>query len=326
MLLLAIMPLCLNAQIFPAFGNSRTGTTGMQFLKIAPDARSAGMGGAFHAVVNDASSLYWNPAGIAHSDTQRFQVQFSRANYFAGTGMHYGALVYRPSPQHFWGFQVLNLRTKEMPVTTEWQPFGTGQTYFVSDLVLGITYGRILSEKFSFGITTKYAYEGIATVKVHNILFDLGLQYHIGWKDVRFSVGFSNFGFNVEPTGRVNILTLDGEKAINNFDAITVPAIFRVGVAKEFINTDWHRLTVSAQLNHPTDNNETFAIGGEYGYKNYLFARTGYEVGVDEGGWPALGMGIRLPRNFGGLRFDYAYNHKRLLGASHRISLGISLK
>lgn len=29
-----------NAQILPSFGDSRSGSTGMQFLKISPDARS----------------------------------------------------------------------------------------------------------------------------------------------------------------------------------------------------------------------------------------------------------------------------------------------
>ena len=35
-----------QAQILPTFGNSRTGGSGMQFLKIAPDARSSAMSGA----------------------------------------------------------------------------------------------------------------------------------------------------------------------------------------------------------------------------------------------------------------------------------------
>lgn len=30
-----------------------------------PDARSFAMGGAYVAVVNDATAIYWNPAGLA---------------------------------------------------------------------------------------------------------------------------------------------------------------------------------------------------------------------------------------------------------------------
>jgi hypothetical protein len=44
---------------------SKVGTSAATFLKIEPDARSMGMGGAYVATANDASSLWWNPAGIA---------------------------------------------------------------------------------------------------------------------------------------------------------------------------------------------------------------------------------------------------------------------
>jgi hypothetical protein len=44
-----------RAQVLPAFGATRAGTTGMQFLKIGPDARSAGLSGNFVALVNDVS-------------------------------------------------------------------------------------------------------------------------------------------------------------------------------------------------------------------------------------------------------------------------------
>ena len=37
--------------------------------------RAEGMGGAFVAVADDASAVYWNPAGIAMGAT--FDVQFS---------------------------------------------------------------------------------------------------------------------------------------------------------------------------------------------------------------------------------------------------------
>ena len=41
------------------------GTTGLNFLKIGVGGRPAGMGEAFVAVADDASALYWNPAGLA---------------------------------------------------------------------------------------------------------------------------------------------------------------------------------------------------------------------------------------------------------------------
>ena len=41
---------------------SKTGTTAAQFLKIGIGARALAMGGAYSAVSDDATALYWNPA------------------------------------------------------------------------------------------------------------------------------------------------------------------------------------------------------------------------------------------------------------------------
>lgn len=47
------------------FGSSEAGTSGAAFLKNGADARAAAMGGAVRAATDDASSIYWNPAGLA---------------------------------------------------------------------------------------------------------------------------------------------------------------------------------------------------------------------------------------------------------------------
>ena len=43
-------------------GQSNVGTTAAAFLDIGIGARSLSMGGAFTAVANDVTALYWNPA------------------------------------------------------------------------------------------------------------------------------------------------------------------------------------------------------------------------------------------------------------------------
>ena len=86
-----------------------------------------------------------------------------------------------------------------------------------------------------------------------------------------------------------------------------------------------HVLTFAGQLNHPTDNNETYGLGAEYSWKKLLYARTGYEFGVDERGIPNFGFGIRFKRNFGMLQLDYGFEDKNKLGSVNRITFGISL-
>ena len=45
-------------------GRGKVGTTGFQFLKIGPSARAVAMGESFIALANDASAMYYNPAGL----------------------------------------------------------------------------------------------------------------------------------------------------------------------------------------------------------------------------------------------------------------------
>ncbi len=322
-----LMALTTKSQILPSFGNSRTATTGFQFLKIIPDARSSGMAGSFISLADDASAMYWNPAGLALTDTAKLHFQFGQTSYYSGMGQSYLGIVYSGSRLNFWGLQVISMSSGEMDVTTEFQPFGNGQTFGVTDLLVGLSFAKVLSDNFSFGLSGKYVYENIANVYVHNGIFDLGFVYNVGFNgNTRFAVGVSNFGFNVSPSGKVTVSTLNGDKVIENFENMAVPSIFRMGVSTRVFHKGIHNLVASAQLTHPTDNNETIAFGAEYDLKNILYLRTGYEFGADQKGMPAAGIGINLQRYFGGIRVDYSFNNKDILGNIHRITLGVSLK
>jgi hypothetical protein len=314
------------SQVLPSFGNSRTGTTGMQFLKIGVDARSAGMGGAYIASCNDVAGLYWNPACITRQDTQKVEFQVSNTSYFAGINMAYAGATWKVKRQSYLGINVTSLNSGSMKETTEFEPFGTGRTFSVSSWLVGLTYAKVLTSNFSFGLNGKFAHEGIAGVGTNNLLFDLGLHYNIGLKHAKFAVTVSNFGANVKPHGQLQVLKFTGPVSIDEFEEISAPAIFRLGACFDPIHTNKHILTLAAQLNHPTDNNETFSFGAEYNYRKIFFLRSGYEFGADEKGLPSLGAGMKMLRRFGGIRFDYSFTNKTTLGNVHRITLGYALK
>jgi hypothetical protein len=329
--LLAVLLVCLsmlsNAQILPTFGNSRTGGSGMQFLKIPNDARSTSMAGAVVGITNDVSAMYWNPAGITKVDTGKVNFQLSHTRYYANSSANYFGAVINIGKLKYLGLQVQSLNYATMEETTEWQPYGTGRNINVSNTLIGLTYAQILTDNFSFGINGKWAHEGIADVRVNNVLFDLGLTYNIGLINSKFGVSFNNFGMNVAPDGSVTILKTNGEKTITNFAEVTAPGVFRIGGALDAFHSSTHVLTLAAQLNHPTDNNESFATGAEYNYRNLLFARTGYEFGSDESySFPTAGFGMRLQRNFGVFRFDYGFSNKSRLGNIHRLTLSICIR
>jgi hypothetical protein len=313
-----------QAQILPSFGGSRSGTTGMQFLKLGVDARSSGMSGNVVASTNDVASLWWNPAGIAQLDSSRLHVLAAHTQYFADIPVNALGIVKQRKGTYF-GLSLFSLNTGQMPLTTEFQPFGTGQTFSVNDFVAGLTFAKSLTRQFNFGMTAKYARENIAGLTNQNFLVDLGFQYDIGWQNTRFAVTISNFGVNNQPTGTWTSTSLNGPLTQKDFEEMGVPAVFRFGIAWDAIRTDQQVLTATAQLNHPTDNKETFGLGAEYRFNQVLYARTGYEFGMDEAFVPSFGAGILIPRSFGKIRFDYGYQAKLRLGNVHRITLQMNI-
>lgn len=311
-----------NAQLIPTYGNSRTGGSGFQFLKIPGDPRSMAMGGAATGLVNDASAMYWNPAGMTGIDSAKLHIQLNNTLYFSGNRLNNFGLIFKPGKYSYLGFSINSMQYADMDETTEFQPDGTGRKIILSNYVIGLSFARILTESFSFGLTGKWAHEGLGDVSANAFLFDLGLMYRIGLMGSRFGVSFSNFGMNVSPNGEINVLKLSGIQKINSFGEISAPASFRLGFAFEPYQKGMHCLTLAAQLSHPTDNNETFSIGAEYSLKKILFVRSGWEFGSDESySIPPLGFGLKIPYKKIPLRMDYAYTAKNRLGNMNRIGL-----
>lgn len=317
----------LYAQVLPTFGNSRTGGSGMQFLKLAPDARSLSMGNTGVATSQDLSAIYWNPAGIANLDTGKVIAMLGHTLYFGDVQSNFAAVAKRVGKLSSLAIGVMSMQYGTMNETTEFDPKGTGRTFSVSNYAVNLTYSRILTQNFSFGLNGKFANEGFAGVQINNVLFDLGLLYNIGVRNARFGVSFSNFGFNVSPSGSVTLIKFSGEQELNNFTAITVPALFRIGASFDPYNKGDHRISVSGQLNHPTDNNETYALASEYSYLNLAFFRTGYEFKSDAGyAFPSVGVGVKINWRFLVTRVDYGFLAKNTLGNINRLTLSFTWK
>ena len=305
------------AQLFPVLGGQRAGISALQFLKIGAGARAIGMGESFVAVANDASSLFYNPAGAVQSPSH--QIHFSHTEWLVDLQHEFGAAIYKLSASDAVGVSVISLHTDDMKVTTETQPFGTGQYFQYGDFAIGATYSRRFTEQFSFGITVKYVEESLAELKMRGVMVDLGTYYWTGLGSTRFAVAVTNFGSQVSPSGSVR--NLRGE-TIDAFQEFSPPTQFRIGFAFEPVQEEMHRLTTSIQLNHPNDNSENVGLGVEYAWNNMLFARAGYKFNVDEESFSA-GAGFVAPVSFTTIQADYAFADFGRIGGVHRISMTI---
>ena len=306
-----------EAQLVPVLGSQRAGTAAAQFLKIGVGARATAMGETFVAVANDASALYWNPAGIVQSPKNELIV--SHVNWLVDIKHEFIGYVHHLNRTNAIGVQFTSLHTEDMPVTTEFQPFGTGEYFTFSDVLFGITYASKLTDRFSFGGTVKYFNETLDDISMNGVLIDFGTFYRIGIGSARFAVAVTNFGGQLTPTGETRLL--DGT-TIDDFQSFNPPTLFRVAYAQEIIENDQNEVTTSIQLNHPNDNSENINLGIEYRWRSVIALRGGYKLNVDE---ESLSLGAGVKASAGGLDLtvDYSFSNFGLLGAVNRFSFNV---
>lgn len=317
-----------HSQLLPNLGGQRAGISAFQFLKIGVGARGVAMGETFVAIANDASTLYWNPAGLV--EFSEHQVFFSHTEYVVDLQHEFFGGVYHLTGSDALGFSVISLHTPDMEITTEAQPFGTGRYFKYGDLAFGISYARRMTDQFSFGVTVRYVEETLDILKMRGMMVDLGTYYRTGLGSSRFAVVVSNFGANVAPSGEAT--EYDGTK-VNSFQSYSPPTVFKIGFAMEPYETESNRVTTSLELNHPNDNAENLHLGVEYAWNGWLFLRTGLRRTIGEPlfgrddtntGDVTLGLGVIASTPISRISFDYAYANFNLLGSVHRISLGLT--
>jgi len=320
-MLIAVLVLFLNntasAQLFPVLGEQRAGISTAQFLKIGVGARATGMGESFVAVADDPSALYWNPAGLTLYDNN--QVYFAHSEWLVDVKHSFVGGSYRLGASDVIGFSVIALYMDDMPVTTETNPFGTGEYFSYTDLAFGITYSRRMTDQFSFGMTLRYMNSSMDKLSMDGFMFDLGTYYWTGLGTSRFAVTVSNFGGQIAPSGEVTLVS--GETR-DSWQEFALPTVFRVGFAMEPYMTDVHRLTTTVQLNHPNDNAENVGFGLEYGWNNTITLRGGYKINVDEETF-STGVGVALPLEFAAINVDYSFAKWGNLGDVHRFSMNL---
>jgi hypothetical protein len=317
-----------HAQLVPNLGGQRAGISAFQFLKIGAGARGVAMGEAFVAVANDASALYWNPAGL--SQMSENQALVAHTEYVAEIKHDFVGAMYRLTENDAVGIALTSLHMKDMEITTETQPFGTGRYFSFGDVGIGISYARKMTDQFSFGTTVRYVEETLDVLKMRSVMIDLGTYYWTGLGTARFAVVICNFGADVAPEGTAT--QIDGT-ALSSFQSFSLPTLFKLGFAIDPLLTDNHRVTASVQLNHPNDNGENVRVGVEYAWQNTFFLRGGFKrtigqqlLGADETSDESytLGAGVCIATGLTTVGADYAFANFNLLGSVHRISVTLT--
>ncbi len=332
--------LCAAGVLISPASAQKVGSTSMQFLKVMPCARATALGDAYSVLAAGAEALFWNPSGLALVNIQ--EVSFTYTDWIFDTRQ--GALSYALPLGDMGGIglQLLYADFGEFEETSLAAPYiknptapgMTGRTFHPFSYLVGITYARNLTDRFSVGVSAKYAHESLfngqqATAMVsqgvyeevntwgNGFLFDLGIRYNTGFRSMEIAASVQNFGGNVQFGKESN----------------PVPLQFRFGIAADLLGKDGllftgeqNRLGVAFDLFQPNDYDQQEHVGLEYEFDGTFALRAGYKFNYDYEGL-TLGAGVRQTLGALRLALDYSYGSiGPYLGTVQRISLGVGLE
>jgi hypothetical protein len=313
-----------------------------EFLRLGAGARPLGMGGAFVALADDASAVYWNPAGLAGSTDRELLLmhaeQFgSLINYDFGafsipvsTGAHPSAV----------GLGVVRLAVDNIPDTRNafldfgldgvdgtgdqgegngvydlGEPIDPSRFTYDSDVEMAflVSYARSLSDKLSVGGTLKLLRQELLTNSSFGIGADLAALYS---PRPDFSVGVrladittTQISWDTGTRETISPTTLVGAQYTREIAALRGSVTAGVDVNLGFDGAD-----TASQFSSGAVGGD-LAAGLEYWFQRTLALRVGSTAGN-----MTAGAGLRVSR-FG---VDYAFVSHDEFDDSHRISASVT--
>lgn len=296
------------------FSSDARGTSGSGFLLLDTDARGIALGGAMAAISNDASSLYWNPAGL--SRVPRLSATFMHARHAADISYNTGAWAQRISDVSVVaaGMRYLDAGSLDR---TDINGANTG-TFKPRAFVAEIGWGQEIFDlsdaetDVAMGASAKAIRTDLVDASANGYGGDLGLQ-------ARFYTSASSYDLGVA----VQNLGM-GQK----FDKVrdTMPMRLRFAGAAHPLKP----VTLSLEAIAPINDAPHGALGLEYASELDRTVRSAARVGINSLTYKSLGAGscvaVGLGLSVSDLSIDYAFVPMGVLASqTHRVSINFNL-
>jgi len=217
---------------FASFG--QVGITAVPFLQIEPDSRAAGMGNTGVAIADNASAVFWNPAGLGYQEGNQVSITHSEWLPQFNADLFYDYLVgkYHVDGIGTFGGHITYLNLGEQLRTND---TGLEQGRFSSyELAAGISYGRKLSKNWSVGGGARFIYSSLADSYADPNLpkINPGSSFGIDLATLYKSNAFDIFGNSATFNVGLNLSNIGpGLNYTDNADKEPLPTVFRIGWA-----------------------------------------------------------------------------------------------
>lgn len=289
--------------LHPAF-SAAAGKTTAEFLKLGAGARAGALGGAYSAMADDPTALYWNPASL--TQIQGSQASFMHALYIESSFFDHLAYAHSFQDAGTLGLGLQYFSAGSIPQTDE-----TGSesgTFTPNDLAVSLGYGLKFENLggLSLGVNAKLIQSKIID-SANTAALDLG-ALSPAFIDEKIKLGFS-------------VSNLGGQIKFGSTSE-SLPLMIRLGSSLKILDS-W---SASLDLEAPQSDKTSVALGSEYrldlsahqvALRAGLNSKTLGEIGGFTGF--AFGLGWKASR----LSIDYAIAPLGDLGMNHRASIGV---
>ncbi len=292
-------------------GKSEAGTSGAEFLKIAPGARPAAMGEAFSAVADDAHAVFYDPAGLARlgqveatgmHDSHVLGIRYEFAAVAVPLANRRDPFV-KPTSRGTLALAIYNLSVSGLERRGNNETDAPTDTFGASDFAYSMGYGIGISSRTSVGAAVKLVDQSLDASRASATALDAGALW--AGRRLRLAAGVRNLGSGTKFHGVADPL----------------PRTLYAGAALP-IGERW---LVAADIRLPRDASSAFSAGAEY--CRPFDSVTGCLRGGlntahrDDGGLGGMSLGGGV--GVGSLRFDLAWVPFGELGSTFRYSLRV---
>ncbi|MBI4727219.1 hypothetical protein HY768_08380 [candidate division TA06 bacterium] len=312
----------------------RAESYGGEFLNLGVGARAQGMGGAYGPLANDASAIYWNPAGL--SGIIRPEIMFCHTQLFGGLANHdFLGLAWPLNKRLSLGLGWIRLGVDDIPRfsynvgTMPEGSFGDNENavYVSAAFQREVApWGKPL--KLSAGGSVKLIYNKLDDRQASGLGLDFGLQAKL-WLAEWLAVRSANqviVGMEPAVVERSNWGTIGISLAAQDIGGTSIswntssqhndikPAGYKAGISYAQPIFPWRsQIILSAEV--ASQSYQKGRLGLEVDYRNLLTARLGRDQ--KDLVW---GGGVTVWR----LKFDWAYAPHQL-GSTHRVGCSFKL-
>jgi len=311
-----------------------------EFLNIGVDAGAMGMGNSVVSKVNDVTSGYWNPAGLA--GIEDYQLGLMHAAYFANIAQYdYIGFAMPIDKYSVIGLSMIRFGVDDILDTTELIDsegninYDNINLFSAADYALQFSYARKpFSKEYSWGVNAKVIHRRIGKFATSfGFGMDAGWQlhqdsWHYGVMLRDITTTFNVWSINEDEFANIQAAIPDQNQELPETTEITIPKA-QLGIGKDWEITRDIGLHTALDINMRfTQTNDIIsskwvsvepAFGFEADYLDIVFLRGGLnniqqETQFDESKNLSFQPNIGVGFNYNGIQVDYALTNIASVG------------